>query len=70
MQAPARTPRPIIDFLNAEVHKTMRAPAAVEAMRSVSVDIELSTPEEFGRVIDSEMKRWGKLVRTLNLKPQ
>jgi tripartite-type tricarboxylate transporter receptor subunit TctC len=68
--APARTPRPVIDKLNAEVHKTMRQQAAVEAMRSVSVDIALSTPEEFGRVIESEMQRWGKLVRALNLKVQ
>ena len=66
--APARTPRAIIDRLNAEVHKTMRAPGAVEAMRNVGVDIALSTPEEFGRVIESEMQRWGKLIRALKLK--
>ena len=68
--APARTPRAIIDTLNAEVHKTMRLPGAVEAMRNVGVDIALSTPEEFGRVIESEMQRWGKVVRALNLKVQ
>ena len=70
MLAPARTPRAIVDRLNAEVHKTMRLPGAVEAMRNVGVDISLSTPEEFGRVIESEMQRWGKLVRALNLKVQ
>jgi tripartite-type tricarboxylate transporter receptor subunit TctC len=68
--APARTPRGLVDRLNAEVHKTMRRPGAVEAMRSVGVEIALSTPEEFGRVIESEMQRWGKLVRALNLKVQ
>ena len=68
--APARTPRPIIQKLHAEVHKIMRQPAAVEAMNSVGVDIELSTPEEFGRLIESEMHRWGKLVRALKLKVQ
>ena len=65
---PARTPRGIVDRLNAEIHKTMRRPGAVEAMRNVGVEIALSTPEEFGRVIESEMQRWGKLVRTLKLK--
>ena len=68
--APARTPRGIIEKLNAEVHKTMRQPGAVDAMRSMGVDIALSTPEEFGRVIESEMHRWGKVVRALNLKVQ
>jgi tripartite-type tricarboxylate transporter receptor subunit TctC len=48
----------------------MRRPDTVEAMRGMSVDIALSTPEEFGRLIESEMQRWGKLVRALNLKPE
>jgi tripartite-type tricarboxylate transporter receptor subunit TctC len=68
--APARTPRAIIDTLNAEVHKAMRRPGAVEAMRSMGVDIALGTPEEFGRTIESEMQRWGKLIRTLGIKAE
>jgi tripartite-type tricarboxylate transporter receptor subunit TctC len=68
--APARTPRPIIDALNAEVHKAMRRPGAVEAMRGMGVDIALGTPEEFGRIIESEMQRWGKLIRTLGIKAE
>jgi len=70
MLAPARTPRAIIDRLNTEVHKLMRTPAAIEAMNRVGVDIELSTPGEFGRLIESEMQRWGKVIRTLGLKVQ
>ncbi len=67
MLAPAKTPQPIIDLLNAEVHKAMRSPEMVEAMKKVGVEEALSTPEEFGRTIESEMNRWGKLVRSLNL---
>jgi tripartite-type tricarboxylate transporter receptor subunit TctC len=33
------------------------------------VDIELSTPEEFGRLIESELQRWSKVIRALKLKP-
>jgi len=69
MLAPARTPRAIIDTLNAESHKVMRQPDSVEAMRRMAVDIALSTPEEFGRLIESEMHRWSKVIRALNLKP-
>jgi tripartite-type tricarboxylate transporter receptor subunit TctC len=70
MLAPARTPRAIVEKLNAEVHRIMRGPGAVDAMQGMGVDIALSTPEEFGRVIESEMQRWGKVVRALNLKVQ
>src|SRR6476660_870626 len=66
--APANTPRAIVDLLNAEAHKAMRRPDTLETMRGMAVDIALSTPEEFGRLIESEMQRWGKLVRALSLK--
>ena len=69
MLAPAKTPRPIIDTLNAESHKVMKQPKTVETMRNIAVDIELSTPEEFGRLIDSELQRWSKVIRALKLKP-
>jgi tripartite-type tricarboxylate transporter receptor subunit TctC len=68
--APARTPRPVIDLLNTEVHKAMRLPDMQEAMKNVGVEVALSTPEEFGRLIESEMQRWGKVVRTLGLKAE
>ncbi len=68
MLAPARTPRAVIDLLNAEAHKALRTPEMAEAMKNVGVDVVLSTPEEFGRMIEAEMQRWGKLVRALNLK--
>jgi tripartite-type tricarboxylate transporter receptor subunit TctC len=66
--APARTPRPIVDLLNSEVHKAMRTPEMVTAMQAVGVDIAPSTPEAFGRIIEAEMQRWGKVVRALGLK--
>ncbi|HET7598543.1 MAG TPA: tripartite tricarboxylate transporter substrate binding protein [Burkholderiales bacterium] len=68
--APAGTPRAIIDTLNAEAHKVMREPSVEEAMRRMAVDVDLSTPEEFGRLIESEMNRWAKVIRALKLKPQ
>lgn len=67
--APARTPRAIVDMLNAESHKVMNQQSSMDAMRGMAVDIALSTPEEFGSLIESEMQRWGKVVRALNLKP-
>jgi tripartite-type tricarboxylate transporter receptor subunit TctC len=58
----------VIDLLNAEVHKAMRNADMVEAMVIAGVDIAVSTPEGFGQIIESEMLRWGKLVRALNLR--
>jgi len=55
-------------LLNAEVHKAMRSAVMAEAMQSVGVEVALSSPEEFGRLIESEIQRWGKVVRALHLK--
>src|SRR6187455_2315243 len=65
--APANTPRAIIDLLNAALHKAMRTPEVGESMKTLGADVVLTTPEEFGRVIEAEMKRWGELVRALKL---
>ena len=66
--APARTPRPIVELLNAEVHKAMRSAEMAEAMKAVGVEAALSTPEAFSQLIEAEIQRWGKVVRALNLK--
>ena len=65
--APANTPRPIIELLNAGVHKAMRIPEVVESLKTLGADVVLTTPEGFGNVVASEIKRWGELVRALNL---
>ncbi len=67
--APAGTPAAIVDTLNAEIHKVMRLPSSVQAMQKMAVDIVLTTPDEFGNLIESEMQRWSKVVRALGLKP-
>jgi len=66
--APANTPRSIIEFLNAEVHKAMRAREVGDSMKSLGEDVMLTTPEGFGKVVESDVKRWGELVRALNLR--
>ena len=66
--APANTPRPVIELLNAEVHKAMRTREAVDSTKALGEDVVLTTPEGFGKVIELEVKRWGELVRALNLK--
>lgn len=70
MLAPAGTPAAIINTLNAETHKFMRQPESVATMRRMAVDITLSTPEAFGKLIEAEMQRWGKVIRALKLKPR
>jgi dienelactone hydrolase len=66
--APARTPRALIDVLNAEVHKAMRLPETAEAMNTIGMGVALSTPEEFGKLIETEMLRWGQAYAGVEVK--
>jgi len=68
MLAPARTPRPIMERMHAEVSKLLAQREARERLTQQGMDIVASSPEEFGRFLDVEMQRWGKVVRDNNIK--
>ncbi len=61
--APAKTPRPIVLKLNAEVVKVLRMPDIRQYLFSQGLDPAPTTPEEFGAYIKSEMSKWAKVVR-------
>ncbi len=64
--APAKTPPPIINKLNAELVKIARSP---EMVKRTSAEIRLigSSPDEFRRYILTEHERWKKLVKENNI---
>jgi tripartite-type tricarboxylate transporter receptor subunit TctC len=66
--APAGTPRPVIDRLNAALRALVEAPEVKQRILAEGGDSLASTPEEYARDIDREETKWGTLVRRLNLK--
>jgi tripartite-type tricarboxylate transporter receptor subunit TctC len=66
--APAGTPRPIINRLNAELVKIMQVPELKERLAAMATDPVTSTPEEFADLIKQEISRWAKVVREAGLK--
>ena len=61
--APAKTPRPIIDKLNAEIVKALQDPEIKKNLFNQGLDPAPTTPEEFGAYVKSEMTKWAKVVR-------
>ena len=61
--APAGTPRPIIDRLNAELVKALKTPEVVERIRVQAYDIWTLSPEEFAAFLRIEYAKWGKIVQ-------
>jgi tripartite-type tricarboxylate transporter receptor subunit TctC len=71
VMAPAGTPRPIVDRLNAEINKTVRDPQIVrERMNTVGLEAVGSTPEELLDVMKAELAKYTKVARDANIKPE
>ena len=66
--APAGTPRPIVTRLNAELVKAMHSPEMKERLAGIGTDAVTSTPEEFAAYIQSEIAKWGDVIRKANLR--
>jgi tripartite-type tricarboxylate transporter receptor subunit TctC len=71
VMAPAGTPRPIVDRLNAEVNKIVRDPQIVkERMNTVGLEAVGSTPEELLETMKTELAKYTKVARDANIKPE
>jgi tripartite-type tricarboxylate transporter receptor subunit TctC len=64
--APAGTPRPIVDKLNAEIRRMMALPDMAE--RLPGIELTSSTPEEAKALVASEISRWAPVIKKLGLR--
>jgi tripartite-type tricarboxylate transporter receptor subunit TctC len=64
----AKTPRAIVDKLNAEIVRILNVPEVKERLMAQGAEPVGDTPEEFARFISAEAAKWGKLIRALALK--
>jgi len=61
--APAGTPKPIIDKLNAEIVKALNTAEMRLRLADEGAEIAPSTPDELARFVHAEIIKWGKAVR-------
>jgi tripartite-type tricarboxylate transporter receptor subunit TctC len=66
--APAATPRPVIDWINAETRKVFSAADIRNRLESQGLTLPLGTPEDFAAHVAAETKRWGEVIRRGNIK--
>jgi len=60
---PAGLPEPIVKQLNGEIRALLNDSAVVKRLESLGADPEPTTPQEFGKMIRSEITRWAKVVK-------
>jgi len=67
--APAATPKAVQERLHAEVQKALQTKEVRERMSAVGGDVIPGSADTFASLIRSEHKRYEKLVREANIKP-
>lgn len=61
--APAKTPRAIVERLNADIVKVIRTRDVEADILAQGIEPIGNSPEEFGRIIRADVERWGKILK-------
>ena len=68
--APKGTPGEIVAKLNREINAVVSDPGMKVRLAGLGGIAVTVSPAEFGRLIADEVEKWGKVIRTANIKPE
>ena len=68
--APAGTPRPVVDRLNAETLRALQAPAVRQRLEDMGGEARGSTPEEMKAMVSKEIEKWQQVVADAKITKQ
>jgi tripartite-type tricarboxylate transporter receptor subunit TctC len=63
LSAPAKTPKDIVDRLNAAIVQAVQTPALKEKLESSGFVVVGGTPEQYAAFIKSEIEKWAPVVK-------
>ena len=69
IMAPAGTPKPIVDRLNAEIRKIVGSPELKGAWEKQGAVAMSMSPEDFGRFMREDIEKWSRVVKVSGAKP-
>lgn len=62
--APGRTPPAIVQKLNERLTTALKDPDVRKLMTSLDIQVAIDTPEEFAKIIASDYRRWGEIIKS------
>jgi len=68
--APKGTPRPIVDTLNSHIRKATTTPEQVKFYEERGLTVIASTPEAAAAYLESEQKKWGRVIKERGIKAE
>jgi len=70
LMGPAQLPATIVSKLHAEVGKAVQAPDIREKFSAMALEIVANTPAEFKAMVETELVRWGQVVKQAGIRPE
>jgi tripartite-type tricarboxylate transporter receptor subunit TctC len=70
IMAPAATPRPIVEKLNAEIAKVLKRPEVQQGWAKQGAVPMIMTPAEFDKYLRDDIEKWAKVVKLSGAKVQ
>ena len=70
MFVPAKTPRAVIDRLNAALNTVLKEPEIREKLLAQGSEAVGGAPERLGAVVSAELPKWAKLVKDAGIKAE
>ena len=65
----ARTPRPIINKLHAQIARILALAEIRERMAQSGIDVVGGSPEQLGETMREDLKKWAAVARQAGVKP-
>jgi tripartite-type tricarboxylate transporter receptor subunit TctC len=68
--APKNTPVEVVERLNREINAALASPRIKARFAELGGSVFAGSPAEFGKFIAEETDKWGRVIRTANIKPE
>jgi tripartite-type tricarboxylate transporter receptor subunit TctC len=66
---PAGLPEPIVAKLHRDLRAAVQAPAVRERITGAGLDLRDAGPAEFRRIMETELAKWERVIRTAGIRP-
>ena len=70
MLLPGKTPKPIVERIYRDVADVLKMPEVAAQVQAAGFEIDPIPPAELARYIDSELKKWGTVIREAGIKAE
>jgi tripartite-type tricarboxylate transporter receptor subunit TctC len=69
LAAPKNLPAPMVEQINADLNKVLAMADVVEKFERAGVSVGGGNPQKFASMVDADLKKWGKVIKDANVKP-